>query len=225
MANTIGMYTHLAGTAARAGVFYGVYELMNRVGRRFGGAEKQVRPKGPVPSAMELRKQWLGLLLEDARNVRDGVYLPLVDEESETVLDQIDRLRAMFADLPANMRRRSAGDGSEVARAPQDQKLPDYFVQNFHYQSGGYLTEESARLYDMQVETLFLGAANAMRRQALKPIAEYIRGKDQRQVAVLDVACGTGRFLGQLMQAFPAVSATGTDLSLPYLQEARHHLR
>ena len=45
--------------------------------------------------------------------------------------------------------------------------MPDYYTQNFHYQSGGWLTEESARIYDVQVETLFFGAAGAMRRQAI----------------------------------------------------------
>ena len=225
MANTIGMYAHLAGTAVRAGWYYGMYELMNRVNKRLGEPKTKKRPKGPVPSMAELRKEWLGLLWADARNVRDGIYFPLIDDESETVLDQLDRARAMFADLPANMRRRRAGDGAEVARSPQAQRRPDYFVPNFHFQSGGYLTPESARLYDVQVETLFMGAANAMRRQTLRPIAEYVRGRDQRGITVLDVACGTGRLLGQLAQAFPGIAATGVDLSLPSLEEARHHLR
>ena len=66
-------------------------------------------------------------------------------------------------------------------------------MQNFHFQSGGWMTEESARLYDMQVEVLFSGAANAMRRQALVPMAEALKGRDQRRLAYADIACGTGR--------------------------------
>ena len=42
--------------------------------------------------------------------------------------------------------------------------VPDYYAQDFHFQTGGYLTEGSARLYDVQVETLFMGAAGPMRR-------------------------------------------------------------
>jgi ubiquinone/menaquinone biosynthesis C-methylase UbiE len=73
----------------------------------------------------------------------------------------------------------------------------------------------------MQVEVLFSGAANAMRRQALVPIAEEIKGRDQRQVALADIACGTGAFLGQVRRAFPRLPAVAIDLSEPYLREAR----
>ena len=47
--------------------------------------------------------------------------------------------------------------------------MPEYYAQDFHFQTGGYLTEDSARLYDVQVETLFMGAAGPMRRTALAP--------------------------------------------------------
>ena len=83
---------------------------------------------------------------------------------------------------------------------------------------------KSARLYDIQVDTLFLGTSGAMRRQALVPIASYVRGKDQRGLAMLDVACGTGRFLGQAAQAFPAMPMKGIDLSAAYVEQARTHL-
>ncbi len=102
--------------------------------------------------------------------------------------------------------------------------MPDYYAQDFHFQTGGYLSEESARLYDIQVETLFMGAAGPMRRTALRPIAEFMRGRDQRQVTLLDVACGTGRFLRQVRLAYPAMRLQGLDLSRTYLGEARRHL-
>ncbi len=65
-----------------------------------------------------------------------------------------------------------------------------------------------------------MGAAGAMPRQAIPPIAKFVRGQNQRQLKLLDAACGSGRFLQQLPQAFPAMPMTGTDLSLPYLDEA-----
>jgi len=108
---------------------------------------------------------------------------------------------------------------------PEAEGLPDYYARNFHFQTDGYLSDESAQLYDVQVETLFVGAAGAMRRQALPPIADYVRGRNQRQLSMLDVACGTGRFLGQVAQAFPAMPMTGIDLSAAYIAEARRHLR
>ena len=98
--------------------------------------------------------------------------------------------------------------------------VPEYYAQDFHFQTGGYLTEGSARLYDVQVETLFMGAAGPMRRSALGPIGDYMRGRDQRQVTLVDVACGTGRFLRQVRLAYPAMTLKGLDLSRPYLDEA-----
>jgi len=63
-----------------------------------------------------------------------------------------------------------------------------------------------------------------MRRQALRPLSEAIRGRDQRHLSILDVACGTGRFIDQVAQTFPVVPVKGVDLSLPYLSEAHRFL-
>ena len=226
MSDRLAMASHLANQAMRAGGYYGLYEFMNRVLRRIDKTDTPpYKPKGPVPSMAELRRDWLEVLLADARNVGEGLYPPMSESEFAAPLDHIDRLRAMFADLPVSTARRHAKDGVEVTRSPQAQQLPDYYTQNFHYQTGGYLTDHSARIYDVQVETLFLGAAQAMRRHALKPIAKFVRGRDQRTMRLLDVACGTGRFLGQAAQAFPGIKSAGVDLSLPYLGEARRYLK
>ena len=42
---------------------------------------------------------------------------------------------------------------------------------------------------------------------------------------LLDVACGTGRFLRAVKEAFPRLAVTGSDLSAAYLEEARRHLK
>jgi hypothetical protein len=39
---------------------------------------------------------------------------------------------------------------------------PRYYLQNFHFQSGGWMTDDSAERYDTQVEVLLNGTANAM---------------------------------------------------------------
>ena len=103
-------------------------------------------------------------------------------------------------------------------------RRPDYYLQNFHFQSGGWLTEESADRYDTQVEVLFKGTANAMRRQALPPLAEAFAGRDQRKLRLIDIGCGTGRFLDFVKQAWPRLPALGLDLSDAYIAHARRHL-
>ncbi|MEO9214022.1 MAG: class I SAM-dependent methyltransferase, partial [Caulobacteraceae bacterium] len=63
-------------------------------------------------------------------------------------------------------------------------------------------------------------AAGAMRRRALSLLATAWSGRDHRGLAIVDVACGAGAFLGDLAAAFPRARLAGVDLSLPYLAEA-----
>ena len=74
------------------------------------------------------------------------------------------------------------------------------------------------------MEILFGGAADAMRRIALGSLARALKGKDQRGVKLVDFACGNGRFLAQMLAAFPRIRATGLGLSPAYCDEARKRL-
>jgi ubiquinone/menaquinone biosynthesis C-methylase UbiE len=131
----------------------------------------------------------------------------------------------MFRDLPQAFARRTHKDATTARAEPAAAEVPAYYAQDFHFQTGGYLTEGSARLYDVQVETLFMGSAGPMRRAALAPIARFMAGRDQRRVTLLDVGCGTGRFLRQVRLTYPAMQLKGLDLSAPYLDEARRQLK
>ena len=64
-----------------------------------------------------------------------------------------------------------------------------------------------------------------MRRQALVPIAEHLRGRPVRAQRLLDVACGTGRFLSFIKHNHPRLPVVGLDLSAAYLRRARQELR
>jgi hypothetical protein len=54
----------------------------------------------------------------------------------------------------------------------EPEAFPDYYLQNVHHQTDGYLSDHSAALYDLQVEILFHGAADPMRRRLLKPLVK-----------------------------------------------------
>ncbi len=223
MANTLGMATRLAGNSIRFGWYYGINWLLDFEAQRLK-SRPQYRPERPVPPRQELLADLARLFVEDAARVRDGIY-PADEDMPGTAGDYIERLRSMVSDLPSALERRASRDASSARMQPGAQGLPEYYTQDFHFQSGGYLSDESARLYDVQVETLFYGSAAAMRRAGLAPIAELLRGRDQRHAALLDVGCGTGRFLRQVRLAFPALKLTGLDLSRPYLEEAARHLQ
>ncbi|MBX2804753.1 MAG: class I SAM-dependent methyltransferase [Hyphomicrobiales bacterium] len=223
MPTSIEAYSHWASQTVRTGWYAVIAEIMRRRVAEMSADAPAYRPERPTPERGELIRAALKLQAQDAENVRKGVYPPMADEDS--LIGHIDALRRMFADLPASNERRLAGRGDEVADYIDARDLPDYYTRNFHYQTDGYLSDESARLYDIQVDTLFVGTSGAMRRAVLPPIADYVRGKDQRKLTMLDVACGTGRFLNQAAQAFPAMPMTGIDLSGAYIEAANKRLR
>jgi ubiquinone/menaquinone biosynthesis C-methylase UbiE len=63
-----------------------------------------------------------------------------------------------------------------------------------------------------------------MRRQALPQLFEVFAGRDQ-PLRLVDLGCGTGRFLDLVKQAWPRLPLLGLDLSEAYIRHARRHLR
>lgn len=221
MSNALAMGAQLAANAARFGWYFGINRIVDREARRHG-YERTYKPKRPVPDTRELMVGVAELLLADAENVRRG-FAPPSEEEPGGFADGLARVREMLSDLPDALSRREAADAASVRDEPGAADVPEYYAQDFHFQTGGYLSQRSARLYDVQVDTLFYGTANAMRRAALPAISREVSGRDQRKLALLDVACGTGRFLRQVRLALPAMKLTGLDLSQAYLDEGRRH--
>ena len=223
MANTLGMAAQLAGQSLRFGWYFALNRALDWRSGQLGKTQRY-KPSRPVPSLRELLADQAQLLMADALAVRDGLYPPM-DDDAASPLGHLARVGQMFADLPGAYERRVQKDATTVKAQAAASGVPDYYAQDFHFQTGGYLTEGSARLYDVQVESLFMGAAGPMRRAALAPIAEFMRGLDQRKVTLVDVACGTGRFLRQVRLTYPAMTLKGVDLSRPYLDEAARQLR
>ena len=54
---------------------------------------------------------------------------------------------------------------------------------------------------------------------------EVFAGRDQRKLRLLDIGCGTGRFLDSLKQVWPRLPTLGLDMSEPYVKHARCHLK
>ena len=106
--------------------------------------------------------------MADALAVRDGLYPPM-DDDAASPLGHLARVRQMFADLPEAYARRAEKDATTAKAEPAAAGVPEYYAQDFHFQTGGYLTEGSARIYDVQVETLFMGAAGPDAARGLGP--------------------------------------------------------
>jgi ubiquinone/menaquinone biosynthesis C-methylase UbiE len=206
-----------------AGHFYLMRRLADQVREQEGESAQQKRRSA---SALDRRldADRAALFQQDLANIEAGIY-PLPADHDGSLLRLLDRSRLFFRDLPDVHERRKRNATHEVLSAKTSGRRPDYYLQNFHFQSGGWLTEESADRYDTQVEVLFKGTANAMRRQALPPLAEIVAGRDQRTLRLIDLGCGTGRFLDFVKQAWPRLPALGLDLSEAYIRHARRHLK
>jgi ubiquinone/menaquinone biosynthesis C-methylase UbiE len=177
-----------------------------------------------VPDRRQIYADMAVLLRQDLANIEAGLY-PLPADRDGSLSTLLRRSRLFFEDLPEIYRRRERGGHAEVLNEHTLGKRPRYYLQNFHFQSGGWMTDESASRYDTQVEVLFNGTANAIRRQALPQLREVFARRDQRKLRLLDLGCGTGRMLDQVKQVWPRLACTGLDLSEPYIDYARRHLR
>jgi ubiquinone/menaquinone biosynthesis C-methylase UbiE len=200
-------------------------QLAANARRRSGKAAfSRVRSKPPPAQQNRIYADMLALMRQDLANVEAGIY-PLPRDHDGSLLTRLYRSWLFFDDLPEVYRRRERNGFREALNEKTRDLRPKYYLQNFHFQSGGWMTDESAERYDTQVEVLFKGTANAMRRQVLPQLFEIFSGRDQRDLRLIDLGCGTGRFLDFVNQAWPRLSLLGLDLSETYIRHARRHLR
>jgi len=209
--------TYGAVQAARV-AFYGAHYLAARLLARKTFANVP-EPKHSLPPLSETLVAMRDLFVQDWKNVEAGIYPLPVDLAAE--LRRASVSARYLADIPRVVDRQRRRGHNDVRNGGGD--LPRYYRQNFHYQTGGYLSDESARLYDFQVDALFAGTADAMRRRAFVPLASALAAK--RAPVLLDVGAGTGRFLKFVKSARPEWKAIALDLSEPYLARAKRALR
>src|ERR1700759_3308097 len=176
-------------------------------------------PIGPTPSRAEMTADMTAPFEREWQDIEAGLF-PAPRARGPEPAEFLRRSLRYFRDLPQVDARRH-GQSEDLPPGEQGDGLPDYYRQNFHFQSDGWLSEHSAAIYDTQVEVLFTGAADAMRRRAFRPIADWMAGRNQRGLTGLDVGCGTGRLLAFVHEPWPGLKLTGLDLSQPHLDEGR----
>lgn len=179
------------------------------------------------PDLLEyFRQRYQALLEQDWKDAEAGVYP--VSLLFDTPWDEFFRFYpAVWLDAPKTWQKGTAKRYQEFSSEIETEGYPKYYLQNFHYQTDGYLSDSSANLYDLQVELLFGGMADPMRRRILPLLKSGLAessGAGLERVKVLDVACGTGRTLRQLRAAFPKAALYGVDLSPAYLRKANQLL-
>lgn len=216
MVSALDRLSYAARQTARVAWYAGHYAAGRRLLKPM---PKPDFPIGPTPGRAEMTTDMRAMFEREWQDIAAGLF-PAPRARGPEPAEFLRRSLAYFRDLPQVDARRH-GQSDELPPGEQGDGLPDYYRQNFHFQSDGWLSDQSAAIYDTQVEVLFTGAADVMRRRALKPIAEWMAGRNQRDLKGLDVGCGTGRLLAFLHDAWPGLRLTGLDLSTPYLAEAR----
>jgi len=208
---------------------------LGRIAWYLGHALTAARLSTPVaddlPKGLPDRKAYLAdlraLLRRDRDHIAAGHYR-MPDDLLPRGQKAFRQSTRFLADLGRINLRRIRKDGQEVFRdngkGNGKTRRPRYYLQNFHYQTDGWLSDHSADLYDFQVDVLFNGVTDAMRRQALLPIGDFLKSRRVPDLKLLDVACGTGRFLSSIKQNYPRLPVTGLDLSGAYLEKTRQTL-
>ena len=110
---------------------------------RRNGAKPRRRTNAPVPERSQLYADMARLFFQDLANVESGIY-PLPVDHDGSLLTLINRSRLFFTDLPEIHRRREARAHNEIFKQRTSRKRPRYYLQNFHFQSGGWMTDDSA---------------------------------------------------------------------------------
>jgi ubiquinone/menaquinone biosynthesis C-methylase UbiE len=224
MIGPAGRAAYALSQTARISWFFGQKTLAARLNGRM--APQDSLPKGlTVPDRSEILAEIRQLMRRDLANIEAGYYrMPhdMIERPRKVLRDAVK----FFRDLPEVQRRRQGKINAEIfeEKRREGSGLPRYYLQNFHYQTDGYLSDHSAELYDHQVEVLFGGGADAMRRQALVPLHHHFRTRRTTEARLLDVASGTGRFLTFVKDNYPRLDVTALDLSPNYLAQARRLL-
>ncbi|MEE9328918.1 MAG: class I SAM-dependent methyltransferase [Parvularculaceae bacterium] len=222
--------------AARIG-WYSMHYIAGRhlVGPLTKPGEAPYASKSGSADLGVLRKSYHELFRREWQHIKNGAYkLPYELRRLPNPINLFKTSRAYLADTKTVARRGYAEKGHaqvlEVAGAKAKETYPSYYLQNFHFQSDGWLSAQSAEIYDMQVETLFTGAGDTMRRQVLPFIhneltARAANGQATKDVQFVDLACGTGRLLSYVKDNWSDLPATAIDLSPDYLAQARKRLK
>ena len=191
---------------------------------------KREEPNPLNPEMLQAIQSRIDKLLEaDWQDAEDGVYPKSALFENRWD-DFFRYYPELWIDLPKIWDRATNKRHQDFSEGINTDGYPSYYVQNFHHQTDGYFSDASANMYDLQVEVLFNGTADPMRRRILAPLKRHLGqmpvavGSTPQPLKVLDIACGTGNSLKLIDRAMPEVSLYGVDLSPAYLRKASENL-
>jgi len=188
------------------------------------GVGKRPDPSPPENHHQILRAEILNMLKEDFHNINAGLYS--VDHLIEfSPVSHAKRYLRLLLDSIGLAKRASKNQYREFSENAKEHlvRLPKYYIRNFHFQTDGYLSEESADLYEHQTEILFMGTLNLMRRLLLAKLIS-IGSEKSGSFRILELGAGTGETIEILVRSLLNATIEAIDLSEPYLVKAQRRL-
>lgn len=185
---------------------------------------KKIQKPEQIISEEELLREVQKLITEDIKNFVD-YKIPLSALNAENPFKHVKNLFKIYVDsidVAYNKKFNNHKVFNESSRL-EDDSLPDYYKRNFHNQTDGYLSKDSAQMYEHQVEILFRGTADMMRRLILPPVLSHFNKHDK--LHILEVGAGTGISTKSISLLFNKAIINAYDLSEDYLQYARDNRR
>jgi ubiquinone/menaquinone biosynthesis C-methylase UbiE len=195
------------------------YKLLNTLSKSFSLFVKPPYEEKDKNILHYFKDHVIKLHQEDAKNIADGYY-PLEVIKPKAIKAHIKNLPRLIVDSLKISRRRKLNLKKDFDT--ESVEAPDYLKRNFHFQTDGYFSDESARLYEHQVEVLFSGTAAPMRRMLIKMIKEKI--DLTKPLRILELGAGVGTATLDFSKSFYFKSYTVSDVSEPYLEAAKNRL-
>jgi ubiquinone/menaquinone biosynthesis C-methylase UbiE len=199
-------------------IFSREYKLLFYTSRFFSYFVAPPKKEDDAEIVKHLKNAVIKLHELDAENVAQGIYPNEIPSFSE-MKDHLFRLPNLVIDSLKVARRRKFKIHDDLS--VNDESIPDYLNRNYHFQTGGYFSQESAKLYEHQVEILFSGTARPMRRFLIKMIKEHLSKNINRPLKILEIGAGVGSATLDFAKSFNFERYTVVDISQEYLSVAK----
>jgi len=175
-----------------------------------------------VPSGIDkemLADEIKELINKDVENFSKGLY-PLSVLNVDKPVTHVKNLARIYLDSVSVVLNKKYNRHKEFSSDNKEKMkdMPAYYKRNFHNQTDGYLSKKSAELYDHQVELVFKGTSDIIRRLMIEGLSKFY-SKDEK-LKVVEVACGTGVSTKPLALTYKNSMIDAFDLSKDYVDYA-----
>ncbi len=188
------------------------YNFLRLISKVFGW------PFAPPPKLTQVQKQTINSAFKALINRWKVVQEKFPgSNEISSPANHLVRFGLILKDLPGFLTRKNQKNSRDLLRINFPAECPDYFKRNYHYQTDGYFSYDSASRYDHQIEILFLGTAHIMRKVAYAELGDVIKGNEN----VLEFGAGSGASGHQFKSLFPDTSLDILEPGAEYLNYAR----